>query len=261
LKAIKFSGYGLDKSLIIVYMLLMITIYSCTKPQENILDQDDIILVDSIGTNRITFNRNATVVDTLKPLIINKIKLAVDSVSRLIEMEDVEFRVTVFPEPTMPHSGMSGVAPDKQHLYILLNPGNPNLSRGIREELIPTVAHEFHHTMRHRTEGYGKTLYEALISEGLAEHFTFEVIGKVPPWAAGAGEIDFEYWLSQAKRFWLDSTYNYSVWFTGRDSIPPGTGHRLGAWIVEKYLKANPQERASKLYDADAEIFVQYNEE
>jgi len=239
----------------------MLTIYSCTKPHENILDQDDVVLVDSIGTNRITFNRNTTVVESLKPLIINRIKLAVDSVSRIIEMKNVEFRVTVFPEPTMPHSGMSGVAPDTQHIYLLLNPSNKNLNWGIREELIPTVAHEFHHTMRHRTEGYGTTLYEALISEGLAEHFTMELIGKVPPWAEKAAEMDFGYWLSEAEKFWFDSTYNYSAWFTGREGIPPGTGHRLGAYIVEKYLKAHPKERASMLYDAHVGRFVQTAEE
>jgi len=252
---------ALIKSIVPACFFLLHSFCGCTQPQENILDQDDVVLVDSIGTNKITFNRNTKGVDSLKPLIISRIKLAVDSVSRLIEMKNVEFRVTVFPEPTMPHSGMSGVAPDTEHIYLLLNPRNENLTWGIREELIPTVVHEFHHTMRHRTEGYGKTLYEALISEGLAEHFTMELIGRVPPWASGAGEMDFEYWLSLAKKIWFDSTYNYSAWFTGRDSIPPGTGHRLGAWIVEKYLKANPQERASKLYDADAEIFIQYNEE
>jgi hypothetical protein len=89
---------SLIKSLVPACFFLLHSFCGCTQPQENILDQDDVVLVDSIGTNKITFNRNTKAVDSLKPLIISRIKLAVDSVSRLIEMKNVEFRVTVFPD-------------------------------------------------------------------------------------------------------------------------------------------------------------------
>jgi len=227
-----------------------------TQSQDNVLDQNDVVLVDSIGTNRIAFHRNTTSVDSLRSLIINRIKLAVDSIGRVIQVKDVEFRVVVFPEPTMPRSGLSGVAPDEHFIYLLLDPDNPHLAEGIAGELVPTIAHEFHHTLRHRTVGYGSTLFESLVSEGLAEQFTMEVIGEPPPWMGPIPDADLDYWQAKAEKVWFDPEYDPMPWFTGRDGIPRGTGHELGARIVGAYLTAHPGERASTLYDAEAERFL-----
>jgi uncharacterized protein YjaZ len=144
------------------------------------LDQNDVVLVDSVRTNRICFHTNTQTVDSLQPLIIEKIKLAVHEVSKIIELENVEFRVVVFPERTIPSKGMSGVAPDTEFIYILLNPDHPRLLKTITEEMVATIAHEYHHTLRHRTFGYVTTLFDAIVSEGLADHFSTEVTGLDP---------------------------------------------------------------------------------
>ena len=56
------------------------------------------------------------------PQIIKSIKLGVDTTSKLIDVTNVEFRVLVFPERTIPRIGMSGAAPNDKQIYILLNP-------------------------------------------------------------------------------------------------------------------------------------------
>lgn len=231
--------------------------YGCAQAQENVLDQDDVVPVDSIGTNRITFHRNTTPVDSLQPLIINRIKLAVDSISQIIEVKDVEFRVVVFPERTIPSKGMSGAAPNKEHIYILLNPDHPRLPRSLAEELVATIAHEYHHTLRHRTVGYGANLFEAMVSEGLADHFAMEVTGEPPPWSTPLPEETLAFWRAKAEQEWFHPEYDHLGWFVGLNSdIPRGTGYQIGFRLIEEYLAAHPGGCASMLYAVRADRFL-----
>lgn len=82
----------------------------CSEKGQNVLNQDDVVLAETIGTNGIYFHRNTTEVDSLRGLIIDKIKLAVESISKVVEVENVNFRAMVFPERTIPCKGMSGAA-------------------------------------------------------------------------------------------------------------------------------------------------------
>ena len=122
------------------------------------------------------FHRNMSQVDSsYYPAIIKNIKLGIDSTSKIIEVKNVEFRVIVFPERTIPRLGMSGAAPNDTHIYILLNPNHPKFDEAINTHIVQTIPHEYHHTLRYRTVGYGNNLFEAMISEGLACFFAMEV--------------------------------------------------------------------------------------
>ncbi len=237
--------------------LYLFTILSGSWAQENVLNQDDVVLVDSIGNNKICFHRNTAGVDSLHPLIINRIKLSVRSINKIIQVKGVEFRVVVFPERTIPRTGMSGAAPNKEHIYILLNPSHPLLAKSIAEELVATIAHEYHHTLRYRTVGYGSNLFEAMVSEGLADHFCLEVTGEVPPWSTPMSEESLLFWRTKAEKEWFNPQYDHLGWFIGLNSeIPRGTGYELGFRIVKDYLEEHPQERASTLYAVRADNFL-----
>ena len=97
------------------------------------LDQDDVVLVEKLGSNGIYFHTNTAEVDSLRGLIIEKIKLSIETIGKVIEVKDVEFRVMVFPERTIPTKGMSGAAPNKKQIYILLAPSHPRLEKTLRE--------------------------------------------------------------------------------------------------------------------------------
>ena len=222
-----------------------------------VLDQDDVVLAEIIGSNRISFHRNTACVDSLKQLIIARIRQSVQEIGRFIEVENVEFRVMVFPERTLPSKGMSGAAPNTSQIYILLDPDHPRLKTSLSEELVATLAHEYHHTSRKREVEFGSNLFEAIVSEGLAEHFVMEVTGEQPPWAEPVDEETFAYWRSEAEKDWFNSDYDYLAWFIGLNSdIPRGTGYELGRRIIGEYLTAHPGERASKLFGAPAEQFL-----
>lgn len=243
-------------SFLISCVLLVSTVERTRGIQVNVLDQDDVVLVDSVGSNRITFHRNTSSVDHLRPLIVDRIKLAVDSISRVLEVIDVEFRVLIFPERTIPAKGMSGAAPNEDHIYILLDPDHPRLAKSLSEELVPTIAHEYHHTLRKRTVGYVSNLFEAFVSEGLADHFAEEITGETPPWSDPPPEEVVVAWRAEAERVWLEPQFDYAAWFVGLNSdIPRGTGYAIGRRIVEEYLASHPNQRASTLFDVSAREF------
>ena len=78
--------------------------------------------------------------------------------------------------------GIGGCAPAPGQIQITLDP-----ARYAPEPFIRTLVHELHHLIRWDGPGYGKTLGEALVSEGLAGHFVLQVLGGKPdPWDAVA---------------------------------------------------------------------------
>ncbi len=222
-----------------------------------VLDQDDVVLAETIGSNTICFHRNTACVDSLRPLILDRIRLSVREIDEFIPFENVEIRVMVFPERTLPTKGMSGAAPNSEQIYILLDPDHPRLTTSLSEEMVATLAHEYHHTSRKRTIEFGSCLFDAIVSEGLAEHFVMEVTGEQPPWATPVGEESFAYWRSEAEKGWFNADYDYLAWFIGLNSdIPRGTGYELGRRIIGEYLGAHPGERASTLASAPAKQFL-----
>jgi uncharacterized protein YjaZ len=97
------------------------------------------------------------------------------------------------------------------------------------------MLHEIHHAMRWRKPGYGQTLKEALLTEGLATLFEEEVTGETPIYAKV--EIDSECIKKAQKEF--DSTqYNHHMWFiSGNNSIPRWFGYSYGYELAKEASK------------------------
>jgi uncharacterized protein YjaZ len=96
--------------------------------------------------------------------------------------------------------------------------------------------------MRMTGPGYGRTLGEALVSEGLAGHFTQLVLGTPPaPWDT-ACDIDMllKYFPRSGQ---LDApSYSHREWFFGvGGTYPRWLGYTLGYAIVREWcLKSSP---------------------
>jgi hypothetical protein len=114
------------------------------------------------------------------------------------------------------------------------------LRRALETWLPGSVAHELHHSSRIRTgPGYGNTLAEALVSEGLADHFTEEAFPKTPPqpW-------DHSLTKAQEKSLWraargvldIPDGYDHEAWFVGGGNAPRWAGYSLAYDIVGAYL-------------------------
>ncbi len=83
----------------------------------------------------------------------------------------------------IPEKGHLGYAPEKGVICITIDPEHPALRANLDMSLERMLAHELHHSARWDGPGYGATLGEALVSEGLAGHFAQEVLGGTrEPW-------------------------------------------------------------------------------
>lgn len=223
---------------------------------QNVLDQNDVYAVDSIGSNSICFHKNMNLVSpAFHSQIVSNIKSGILLTSKKVEVTGVEFRVLVFPERTIPRIGMSGVAPDKKHIYILLDPDHPKLCEAINTHIIETIPHEYHHTLRKRNTVYGNNLFETLISEGLACHFAMEVCDIGPPkYCVAYSRQEIEKWTTEAQKIWFETDFDYSDWFVGRTK-PRNIGYAIGYKMVDEYLRGHSGSLASTLYATPASAF------
>ncbi|MCI0515468.1 DUF2268 domain-containing protein [candidate division KSB1 bacterium] len=240
---------------------LLFQIWFCSSPQnQQVLNQDDVFIIDSLRTNKICFHRNMSLVDSAHyPQIIKSIKLGIDTTSKVMDVTDVEFRVLVFPSKTIPRIGMSGAAPNDRQIYILLDPAHPKFDEAISTHIVQTIPHEYHHTLRYRTVGYGNNLFESMISEGLACHFAIDVCKiDTPFYCKALTDEQFKAWKTKAAKIWFNPEYDHLEWFVGlKKTIPANTGYTIGFSMVSDYLKNHPGETAASLYDTPADKFLE----
>jgi uncharacterized protein YjaZ len=95
-----------------------------------------------------------------------------------------------------------------------------------------------------------------MVSEGLADHFSIELLGvPVPPWCLAFSDADNAVWLDAARPL-FDSSYTHSTWFFGTSITPPRwTGYTLGYRLVQDYKNRNPGATAAALVSTPANAF------
>jgi hypothetical protein len=125
------------------------------------------------------------------------------------------------PVPRPYRSGMFRSAFAKRRC-LALDPDNPNFTVCLGDgTLRRQVAHEVHHCLRMGGPGYGRTLSEALVSEGLAGHFTRRLFDNPPePWECA---VDDEVLHAHRPDKETPSAkwYNHAEWFFGTGGRRP----------------------------------------
>jgi hypothetical protein len=148
---------------------------------------------------------------------------------------DVVVRTAADPMPPPLVIGGSAYSPGWIELTIDLSQKLP--WEVLREELLKTFYHEYHHAMRWDGPGYGYSLGEALVSEGLAQVFMHEMMDSPPePWEILSSEQDILSLCMRAHESFDDDTYSHSSWFFGEGDLPRWTGYALGKRLVENYI-------------------------
>lgn len=123
----------------------------------------------------------------------------------------------------------------------------------IRRWLPLAVVHELHHSSRIRTgPGYGSTLAEALVSEGLADAFAAELLPSIPaaPWTAALTRDEMRSLWPTVQTELESASYNHGRWFLGRGDLPRWTGYAFGFDAVQTYLRADDTRTASPSVEA-----------
>lgn len=151
-------------------------------------------------------------------------------------------------DAVIPDWGIGGFAPAPGVIELTLDP-----ARAAPEHFRRVLVHEMHHLARWDGPGYGRSLGEALVSEGLAGHFVQQVLGGPPdPWDAtrpGAGS------LKQAMTLWARRDYEHGEWFMGRGKMRKWTGYGLGHRLIATHLAEAEGQDAATLVHAPADGF------
>lgn len=182
-------------------------------------------------------------------------------VKSIFGVDDVALEVREDAERTIPETGAGGFTPDSHTIFVYFDSKNPYFAKNFEREIKSTVAHEFHHAVRNRAFNWEKdTLFGAMITEGLADHFDLEMNGGTPhPWSVSLSDEELKRVEEMAAPEFGSREYNYNEWFFGSLSrdIPRWTGYALGFKFVGDYIRKTGK-KASELVTEPPESFFEW---
>ncbi|WCR11320.1 hypothetical protein JHW45_02640 [Paracoccus stylophorae] len=148
----------------------------------------------------------------------------------------------------LPDWGVGGTAPAPGLIEVTLNPDRFDAALMVR-----TLVHQMHHLIRWDGPGYGRSLGDALVSEGLAGHFVVQVLGGKPdPWDAVTPPPGL---ARSAMNEWARLDYDHDRWFAGKGDIRKWAGHGLGHRLVARHLTQQEPADAVTLALVKADAF------
>lgn len=139
------------------------------------------------------------------------------------------------PDVVIPELGIGGRSIYRGDIVIDIDFSRKDIFHIINKELSSTIYHEFSHIVRDATVGYGKTLSEVLVSEGIGSYVENKLYHTTMPYTKPIRH-ERKYW-QRAKRLLGKKTYDHLEWFFGRGKLPRWIGYRLGYLIVDSFMK------------------------
>ena len=134
----------------------------------------------------------------------------------------------------IPQLGITGSAVGKSCIEIKIDFSRKDVDTIVTAEIPPTIYHELSHLVRENRLGYGNTLLDAMVSEGVACYVEKSVSTRKIPYIQPVKNE--EVWWSKAQDSFNDVEYNLSAWFFGTGELPNWIGYRLGYVMVERYM-------------------------
>lgn len=182
--------------------------------------------------------------------------------SLLPHPDQVKINVRLDPKVTVPEIGVGAVpGPGSDEVSIALDGRSRiGLRRTIATWLPASLARVlFLKSRAQYGAGYGSSLGEAFVSEGLADHFVAEALPSTPPQPWNHRPMTARQEAALWKRAKIDliipGSYDYEAWFQGTgnlDPLPRWFGYTLSYRIVSPYLTA--RRTASRAVGTAAEV-------
>ncbi|MCS4250516.1 DUF2268 domain-containing protein [Pseudomonas sp. BIGb0164] len=162
---------------------------------------------------------------------------AYQAISRWMPPPRLDVLIQRLPGETLAELGLVGRAYRSTMFSMTLDPDNPNFAASLRDgAMLRHIIHEVHHCLRMAGPGYGWTLGEALISEGLAGQFVRHVLGSEPePWERALSLETLQADPVDASDL-AATYYDHSAWFFGTGDKPRWLGYALGYQMVGGWL-------------------------
>jgi len=183
--------------------------------------------------------------DKLVDMISKSTSLVIPIVEKELDAKQIDIIFVSAAALAIPEYGIGGNSPGPNHVYVSFDPNSDKITQsGLNE----TLLHEIHHCMRWRNPGYGETLGEAMISEGIACLYEEQHSGKTPLYAKVRLKGSQ---IAEAKKIINSKNYNHSDWFFGSKDIVRWFGYSYGYKLCKDY-SAKTNKKASELVDIDA---------
>lgn len=153
--------------------------------------------------------------------------------------------IVIYPNRglTIPKIGTGGFAPNSEWIRISVDPfyKEEDLKFIIKNRVPLSVYHELNHIARWNGPGYGNTLLETIVSEGLAIIFAEESWDLFEaPWGKyKQAEMKNYLKILNERNREEDKNYNHAEWFFGKGK-PNWLGYKLGAFIIRSVKNKNP---------------------
>jgi Predicted Zn-dependent protease (DUF2268) len=157
----------------------------------------------------------------------------------------------------IPETGELGYTdPATGQVLIQLDPiSQVSFSETLAVWLPEALAHEIHHSVRILTgPGFGNTLGEFLVSEGMASAFFHQAFpGTDALWDNALTRVQEHALWNQAQPLLTQGGLPvYSQWFYGGDGVPKWAGFTIGYHIAQDYIQHHPGTSAASLVDTPA---------
>jgi uncharacterized protein YjaZ len=188
------------------------------------------------------------------------IKIHVTKACGLLGIFYVNITVYTNSNFVVSETGEGGYAASGEWFQIYIDPTRleDELKKIITNYIPLTIYHELNHVARWNSVGYGSTLPEAIITEGLASVFAVENWKKAKsPWIKySQKEIKKLIKIYQNRDKNSDNNYSHDDWFYGAGELPRWIGYKLGFYIVRLVRKNNPEISWKKLINMSSKEII-----
>ncbi|SFD84232.1 DUF2268 domain-containing protein [Paracidovorax konjaci] len=181
------------------------------------------------------------------------------SVPPRLPLQGVDVLVYHDPASTIPELGAGGYTPSAHRVFLPIDVRRHEADPvAFGHALRGLLAHELHHCARWAGPGYGNTLGEALVSEGLACLFESEWgVGGPPFYARSLSPAQIETFSALARTHWDRTDHGHAQWFFGTqpDTLPRHAGYALGYAMAVRHARRTGLS-ASQLVHVPARAFL-----
>jgi uncharacterized protein YjaZ len=182
-------------------------------------------------------------------LITSEFEKARDIAINTLNASKIDVIFVDAPNNAIKELGVGGYTASENLIYISINS-----KHHIKEPNIESIIlHELHHATRWRKPGFGKTLAEVMITEGLATLFEEESTRRTPIYAKTKFDIKK---LELLKKEVGNDKFSYFDWFIGgTNDIPKWFGYACG-YLLAKNLSDKTGKTSSEL--ANQNIIIEF---
>ena len=155
----------------------------------------------------------------------------------------------------IPETGMSGYTPNRNLIYLYVD----STMALEEDEVFYTLMHEFSHAMRYDGPGYGDTLFDSMVFEGLGVALEEQVSGGHGSFLSNFIRTkDNQELLDKVVSHFGDRQFDRFYWFIQEsDDLPRWTGYRVGYYIVTEFMKKT-NKKASDLVMEEFDTFRKF---